>query len=294
MPHDSRNLSHGQRRPPADLEARLTLMGDLPGWPVSRQIELLHAVADSDLGDFLLTHGGLDAHWTDVVVGQHPGTGEAIERLLLERLPAAVATRARFGIFTVQLQQALRPGMTLLSLPCGTLTDLLCLDYSEAPGVRLVGIDLDQRALATAAARAKQQKLTVELRHEDAWHCRLDIAADIVVSHGLTIYEPDDGRVRDLYGRCARMLKPGGLFVSSFMTPPPALRPDSPWRMDILDPADLMLQQVLFTRLLQPAWTGLRTHDETRALLAAAGLGEIAFHDDPAALFPTVTARLPG
>ena len=118
-------------------------MGDLPGWPVSRQIELLHAVADSDLGDFLLTHGGLDAHWTDVVVGQHPGTGEAIERLLLERLPAAVATRARFGIFTVQLQQALRPGMTLLSLPCGTLTDLLCLDYSEAPGVRLVGIDLD-------------------------------------------------------------------------------------------------------------------------------------------------------
>ncbi|WP_244193904.1 class I SAM-dependent methyltransferase [Bordetella genomosp. 12] len=291
MPRDTSNLSHGHRRPHTDIEARLMQCGDLPGWPVSRQIELLHDLAQCPLGAFLLRHGGLDAHWTDVVVGCQPGNGDATERLLLERLPAAAATRARFGIFTQQLQGALRPGMTLLSLPCGTLSDLLNLDYRHAPAARLVGIDIDPSALATAQQRAAQRGLPAELRHEDAWQCRLDVAADIVVSHGLTIYEPDDARVRELYRRCAALLKPGGLLLTSFMTPPPSLNPASPWRMDLLDPADLMLQQVLFTRLLQPAWTGLRTHAQTRALLQEAGLDEIVFHDDPAALFPSVTAR---
>ncbi|EWM49066.1 SAM-dependent methyltransferase [Bordetella holmesii] len=291
MTRDLRNLSHGQHRSRTDLEARLAELGDLPGWPVSRQVALLRDVANCQLGEFLLTHGGLDAHWTDVVVGRQPGTGEATERMLLQRLPAAAATRARFEIFTRQLQHALRPGMALVSLPCGTLTDLLSLDFSQARPARLIGIDIDDAALATAARRAAELGMDVELRQEDAWRCRLDVAADIVVSHGLSIYEPDDDRVRELYRRCAAMLKPTGLLVTSFMTPPPSLSPDSPWRMDILNPDDLMLQQVLFTRLLQPAWTGLRSHARTRALLQDAGLDEIVFHDDPAALFPTVTAR---
>ncbi len=186
-PMNDRNLSHGHTQPCVDLRSRIEQLGDLPGWPVERQLELLDTVAGSELGAFVMAHGGLDAHWTDVVVTHQSGSARNhADILLLERLPATLATRHRYGIFRQLLQAALRPRMTLLSIPCGTLTDLLSLDYRNAPEVHLIGVDIDAQALATARSRALQQGLPVDLRQQDAWQGDIAAEADIVVSHGLS------------------------------------------------------------------------------------------------------------
>lgn len=293
MPSDPRNLSHGQPLPIQDFSERIRQLGDLPGWPVSRQLELLQAIASSDFGAFLMLHGGLNAYWTDHVINHPVGDPnvDPIEQLLLERMPAAVATRQRFQIFRQILQAVLAPNMVLASLPCGHLTDLLSLNYSAAPGARLVGIDLDTEALATARARAKRRGVPAELLEADAWEGSFNgLQADVLVSHGLSIYA-DKQQTAALYRRCHEALKPGGLLVTSFMTPPPALDPDSPWRLNMLNADDLALQKLIFTRILQPRWQARTSHDDMRALLQQAGFGEIVFYDDPACLFPTVTAR---
>ncbi|AUL46330.1 hypothetical protein BBB39_04370 [Bordetella trematum] len=293
MSYAAANLSHGRTRSLPAVRERLLQLGDLPDWPVSRQLDLLETVADSELGAFLLQHGGLDAYWTDVVVGYRPGDPDAGagERLLLERLPAALATRERFALSTRLLQAALAPDVALGSLPCGTLSDLLALDYRHAPGAQLSGLDLDAAVLATARHRAARRGLPVELVQGCAWQTTLPGPLDVLSCHGLSIYEPDSTRLLDLYRRCAAPLKPGGLLITSFMTPPPGLPTPSPWRLQALQAEDLMLQQVLFSRLADVRYSAWRTHDETQALLREAGFAEIVFHEDRACMFPVVSAR---
>lgn len=126
---------------------RIFLQGDLPGFDVARQIELLLGLAESELGRFLLLYRGLNAEWTHRLVTHQPGSGALapLERVFYERLPAVLATRERHGHFRRALQRHLRPGCVAASVPCGWMSELLALDYSACPGVQLVGIDYDPR-----------------------------------------------------------------------------------------------------------------------------------------------------
>ncbi|MES2741430.1 MAG: class I SAM-dependent methyltransferase [Pseudomonadota bacterium] len=284
----------------ASISARLHLAGDLPDATVAQQITLLHALAELDVGRFLLRNRGLNAYWTHRVVTYRPGDAEAarmlpLERRLYETLPAVLALRERFHIFLTQLQSLLKPGLTFGSVPGGWMGDLLLLDYEAHPDVRLIGIDLDQQALDGAAALAAQRGLSerLSLRCEDAWNMTLCGELDVLVSHGLNVYEPDDARVQALYAGFFAALKPGGTLVASFLTPPPTVSEQSPWDMARIDRDALGLQMLLFIRLIDAKWSTYRTHAHTRAQLEAAGFGEIRFIDDRARMFPTVVARKP-
>ncbi|MEN6057439.1 class I SAM-dependent methyltransferase [Bordetella pertussis] len=276
---------------------RIFLQGDLPGFDVARQIELLLGLAESELGRFLLLYRGLNAEWTHRLVTHQPGSGALapLERVFYERLPAVLATRERHGHFRRALQRHLRPGCVAASVPCGWMSELLALDYSACPGVQLVGIDYDPEALdgATRLAAGHPLAAQITLHRQDTWALDTREGYDLLTSNGLNIYEPDDARVTELYRRFWQALKPGGVLVTSFLTPPPALSPDSPWDMQAIDPHDLQLQQLVFTRLIQPRWNALRTHAQTRAQLEEAGFTDLRFEDDRARLFPTVIARKP-
>lgn len=280
--------------------ARLVAEGDLPQASVARQIELLEQLSQFELGRFLLLNRGLDAYWTHQLVTYVPGAGKQydmseLERWIYEASPAALATRERFGIFREHLQQLLRPDMCLGSVPCGWMGELLLLDYSQAPDVSLVGVDLDQRALEGALAPATQRGLAdrLALRQQDAWKSGSEGEFDVLASNGLNIYEPDDERVTALYGAFFRALKSGGVLVSSFLTPPPSLSSESPWNMATMDPQALALQYVLFARVIRANWNALRTHAQTAAQLERAGFTGIRFVDDRRGLFPTVIATKP-
>lgn len=282
------------------IESRLRQAGDAPGAPVAQQIEILHALASFELGRFLLANRGLDAYWTQRVVTYRadaaPAGMGALERRVFEQLPAVLATRERFGIFRQQLQALLRPGIVMASVPCGVMGDLLSLDYSGAPGARLLGIDLDPRALEGAQALAAQAGLAerVSLRRDDAWAAMRQVRADVLTSNGLNIYEPDDARVTALYRSFFESLNPGGTLVTSFLTPPPPLSAESPWKLEMLDKESLALQHLLFVRIIEAKWSAYRTHAQTLAQLQEAGFTEIVFIDDRAHMFPTVLARKAG
>lgn len=280
--------------------ARLRLAGDMPGATVAQQLELLDRLAEFELGRFLLANRGLNAEWTHRMVTYAPGDGTAaamtaLERRVVEQLPAVLATRERFGVFRQQLQGLLKPGMRLASVPSGWMGELLLLDYAAAPDVALVGVDLDQTALDGALALAEQQGLAerLTLLRQDAWSTEWSAKVDVLASNGLNIYEPDDERVTALYRRFHEALRPGGTLVTSFLTPPPTLSPESPWKMAELDPAALALQFLLFVRIIEVKWSAFRTHAQTRAQLEQAGFVDIRFIDDRASMFPTVVARKP-
>lgn len=297
--HDSRpELSHEHTVEAA--KARLRAGADLPGATIEQQVALVDQLSAFELGRFLLANRGLDAYWTHRLVTYEPGTLQRgavseLEYRVFEEMPAVLATRERFGLFRREVQARLKPGFVLASVPCGLMGDLLLLDYTACADVRLVGVDLDQRALDGARALAAERGLTerLSLRQADAWAMDLNAEADVLTSNGLNIYEPDDERVVALYRKFLDALKPGGQLVTSFLTPPPMLSPESPWDMSAVSTAALALQHVLFVRVIEAKWSAFRTHAQTREQLERAGFTDITFVDDRARMFPTVVARKP-
>ncbi|HEX7685789.1 MAG TPA: class I SAM-dependent methyltransferase [Trinickia sp.] len=280
------------------IRGRLRQGGDAPGASVERQLALLDELTGFELGRFLLVNRGLDAQWTHRVVTYVPGTAAAgsLEQTVFEKLPATLATRERFALFRAELQALLRSGAVMASVPCGLMGELLLLDYAQHQDVRLIGIDLDRQALAGAAALASERGLAdrVSLHCADAWQPGFAEQADVVTSNGLNIYEPDDARVTALYRAFFEMLKPGGRLVTSFLTPPPALSAESPWRTEAIDQTALALQHLLFVRIIEAKWSAFRTHAQTARQLEEAGFEDIRFIDDQASMFPTVVAQKAG
>lgn len=283
----------------ASIEARILALGDLPGYTTREQRDLLHRIARHPLGRFLLLHRGLDAYWTHRVIthvsdGRPPSFDDA-EWILFEGLPAVRATRDRFRIFQSRLQALVGPGRRLASVPCGFMDDLLSLDYRASRDARLTGVDLDPAALVGASALAAQRGLTarVHLELADAWSPDWGGGFHVVTSNGLTIYESDEGTCIALYRRFLAALQPGGVLVTSFLTPRRTPAGEPIWNMECIDDDLLALQAVVFDRLIEPRWAALRTHAETGRHLAEAGFVDIDIVDDPARMFPTVVARRP-
>jgi hypothetical protein len=109
----------------------------------------------------------------------------------------------------------------------------------------------------------------------------------VLVSNGLNLYEPDDARVTRLYARFAAALKPGGLLVTSFLTPP------AEWDMTRVDSVALARQQLLFSDVIGARWQCFRSSELSRRQLADAGLTEIEIVPGRANIFPTALARAP-
>ncbi|GKW18016.1 hypothetical protein PEC301937_39650 [Pectobacterium carotovorum subsp. carotovorum] len=268
--------------------------GDHLGISVEEQLALLDAFSHLELGQFLLKHHGLNAHWTHNVIAHRPTHYiNSLEEIIYTQLPNVLATRERFGIFQRLLQELLRPDAVMVSVPCGIMADLLLLDYTRHRDVKLIGIDLDKQALEEAYKLASQQGLEnqISLVLTDAWTIDLAAQADVITSNGLNVYEQDDDKVTELYRVFYSGLKPGGTLITSFMTPPPTLSQDSPWINT--DPKLLALQYVLFSRIIGATWTAFRTHQKTQSQLEQAGFTDIQFINDHMHMYPTVIANKP-
>jgi len=186
------------------------------------------ALAEFELGRFLLQNLGLNGHWTSFIL-MHPERGRLtntssngkprteLEAWLLDRCPILLATQERFRIFRELTQPLLRPGMHLASLPAGLMDDLLTLDYSRTPGVTLSAVDLDPETLREAGNNYRRLKPPVEAVFEqrDAWQLDVEERWDLLTSNGLNIYVQDDERCTDFYRNVARALKPGGISFSA-------------------------------------------------------------------------------
>ena len=254
--------------------------------------ELLRQLSEFELGRFLLKNKGLNGYWTSYVILQGPQKENLhpLEQWILHKAPVVKATQERFQIFKLQLQKNLRNGIKIMSIPCGLMDDLLSLDFNGFDNVHLVGADLDEDTLLGAKKNAttKYNLTNVDFIKIDAWKLGAVEEYDIITSNGLNIYQPNDEKVIDLYKKFYQALKPGGILITSFLTPPPSISTESTWKN--FDLSDALKQKVLFSDIIQVNWQTFRTEAQTRLQLAKAGFKTIEFINDSCSIFPTVTA----
>lgn len=254
------------------------------------------ALGKFELGRFLLDNLGLNGQWTSYVL-MHPDRGRKtglssdgtplteLEAWILNRCPILLATQERFRIFRELTQPFVRSGMQMASLPAGFMDDLLTLDYSKTPGVGLTAVDLDPETLQGAEENYRQWNPPVEVSFErrDAWQLGATERWDLLTSNGLNIYVPDDDHCTDFYRNVAQALKPDGIFVVSFITPPDQWRPR--------DPKDLEYQRFLFKDVVPVKWSCVRDEAKTRKQLGMAGFDVLAIRYDSQEMFPAVVAK---
>ena len=261
---------------------------------------LFEEMKNSPIGLKLIEHKGLNAEMTQQAVlydhtikpvGRYPdGTPLAdFDRRFYEAFPVVKATQERGAIFKKLLQQALPKKGVVGSCPCGLMDDLLRLNYDEAGGVSLVGIDLDQHALEQAKENA--EKLLVLIPHylekRDAWDLESPERFDILTSNGLNIYVNDEEKLKSLYRSFYDSLKPDGILVISALTPPPALDPNCEWDFSKIDQEALLMQKRILSDILNIKWLNFRRSDLTVAQLKEAGFKSVDIHWDQAKMFPT-------
>ena len=250
--------------------------------------DLLKALWGFDLGRFLLKNKGLDGYWTAYLILHGPKTQDLspLESWMIHEAPVVKATRERYGIFQKKLKAHVKDGMTVASLPCGLMDDLLSLNKK----IHGVGIDLDQNSLDLAAKNAEGKGLlSLSFERRDGWQMAIENRFDVLTSNGLNIYEPDPERVVLLYKEFYKSLKPGGILITSFLTPPPALSKESPWKNYRAE--DAAKQKMLFSDVIGAAWTSFRTEAETRSQLEASGFEVLEVCYDHQGMFPTVVAK---
>lgn len=259
-------------------------------------LELLDGLTQFEFGRFLiLNSGGWDGNWTWKAINR-PASDEPfasdLERFIFLEAPTVQATRERFHLFQSAIEAELKPGMEMASLPCGVMADLLTMKLNDA---RFCGLDLDENSLKLAAefAAARNLESRCEFIQADAWNLEIADRFDVLTSNGLNIYEREDDRVTELYRSFAKALKPGGLLVTSFLTPPPPLAgPEGcEWDFAQIDMKALEIQRQIFAEILDATWASYRSTETTRQQLQAAGFGQIEFIAGTTRMFPTVVAR---
>ena len=291
------NLSHAQRDSTFEeavnrIVDKVKARGDLPYVSVARQLELITQLSEFDLGRFLLERGGLNGYWTHYLVTYPENDrnlpSNVLEAFMLKQAPTALATQQRFTIFKREIQARLHEGISLASIPCGLMSDLLDLDFSQASTFSLTGIDLDPESISLCKQMAEERGLAkhCEFYERNAWELNVHEEFDLITSNGLAMYEPDEERVIALYREFFKSLKPGGWLITSFLTPPP-------WKADAVNFQDALLQKILFADILDCKWQTFRSEVSVKSQLDRAGFVDIEIVYDAAHIFPTIIGQKP-
>jgi len=289
-----------------EITSTIRKAGDQLDASVAQQLMMLEQLSQFSLGRFLIINRGLNGYWTDYVL-THPNEGRkhkknnagndftAMESFLLDKAPTIRATQQRYQVFLEQNQQAVLNNATLASIPCGLMGELLNLQLATVDTISLVGIDCDSKSLAEAEQIVQEKEVAqpVILQQADAWQLKQCNNFNLISSNGLNIYEPDDNKVVDLYQKFHTALKPGGILVTSFLTPPPNEYNAGEWQMNKIDQQDLKLQKIIFSYILNAKWQCYRTTHTTKQQLQQAGFHKIRFIYDDAHIFPEVIAIKP-
>lgn len=305
---ESANLSHAERdflpKVIEGMKDKIKKRGSLPYVSVDRQLEILEELSEFGLGKFLIERGGLNGYWTNYVI-QHPTKGRitgfnseskpftSLEAFLLDQAPTCLATQERFEIFKREIQKRIRNQSSFASIPCGLSADLLDLDFSQVSDVSICGIDIDLDSLSQSEEIARNSNMAscCQFIQKDAWNLGFEEQFDLIASNGLSIYEPNDQRVIELYRQFFLALKPNGCLVTSFLTFPPIPGKQTEWDLKAVNSEHALLQKIIFTDILESKWQTFRYEADVKSQLLQAGFSEIEIFYDKAHIFPTIVAK---
>lgn len=212
-----------------------------------------------------------------------------IEEFILFKAPIMQATQERYRIFQQEIRKYVRQNSSMASCPSGLMNDILTVTPSFPVDFRLYGIDIDQESLDEAKRQVSQldNAPICHFSQGDAWKFTLLEPVDFITSNGLNIYVESDDSVVELYRQFYRVLKPGGVMLTSIITTP------AEWRLDEIDSEALRLQRIIFDDILEVTWRNYRSTEKTRAQLEEVGFTDIMFINDVCGMYPSVVASRP-
>jgi len=187
----------------------------------------------------------------------------AIEQKINERYSGLCCTTSNLSCGGAADKVEARPGETGVDLGSGRGRELFSLVASVGPQGRLIGIDLSDGMVETAASSAREQGLTtVEFRQRHLHDTGLeDASADFMISNCAINHAPDKDAV---YREAYRFLKPGGRFVVS----------------DIYATDEVPAQFANDPDAVAECWGGAVTRDAYLATLVAAGFQALEVLDE--------------
>lgn len=260
--------------------------------PLTKALEFVEELSQFELGRFLLENKGINGYWTAywLIHGPKRKLDHPLEDWLINKAPAFVSSQERLGIFQREIQSLLKNNMTIASIPCGLMDDLLSLNYDGLNNIELYGIDLDGNSLSQAKENVKNYSNTPACTfiQRNAFNLNMAEHFDLITSNGLNFYERDDAKVTQLYQNFFQSLKTGGVLVTSFLTPPPAMDPHSTWKNFV--PEDVVKQKIIFNEIIQANWQALRSEAKTREQLEKVGFSVEKIIYDYQGIFPTIIA----
>lgn len=287
------------------LRDHIIKRGDLEHVSVQQQLDIISKLSEFPLGRFILEYRGADGYWTDYMIS-HPRKGKIsglnsegkpfnfVEDFFLNRCPVVVAHQERFTIFQKLIQENLKEGSILASIPCGLMRDLLDLDFSKVKDFKLIGIDIDEKSLALASNIAKEKRISnVEFIQQDAWRINFHEKIDLITSSGLNVYEPDLTKIIDLYRKFFSSLKKGGILITSLLTHPPGEEIATDWDLKGIDEKDLLMDRIIHKDILDIKWRNFRSLNNLTDEFEKAGFSNISVHLDKHRIFPTICAKKP-
>ncbi len=291
---DNKQLTQSFQTALKNLKSKIIKRGNLSHVSVEDQLSYINELYQFPLGQVLLGKKSIDTFWTDFIItylGQKGRTN--LEDFILNRSPFILAWRELAENFQKIIQENLKDGMTLASIPCGAMRELLQLDYSYISNFRIIGIDIDPDSLFLAQQLGEKRGLTQHLNicQYDAWQLPYNSEIDLIASCGLNIYISNRQKVLDLYRQFVRALKPEGKLIIGFLTYPPGENMPSEWHLDEIAPKDLFLETVLYKNILDLQWRNFRTSNEFESELREVGFSQVTFHYDRLHVFPTVVAE---
>lgn len=304
MESQNSNLTHSSKRPNKDTLKKeyinqIQNQANSDYTTIDEQIFIVEEMLRSEIGTFILENKGANGFWTDILINcinegytREKSKENFFEEFLLFRSPVVIAHRERFKLFQDTIQKTLKPGLSLASIPCGLMRDLLSLDYSNSHPCKLTGIDLDAESLKLASNLAKSLgcKNQISFVQKNAWDLESSEEFDVISSSGLNVYEPSRERTVELYKVLLRALKPGGKLVTSVLTYPPFSNNQTDWDLSSIPKEDLRLEQVIHHDILGVKWGNYRSIDDLKTDFLSAGFSKAEVEMDSKKIFPTIIA----
>lgn len=282
----------------AAIKQRITTQQDSRFASKAEQLSLLEQLSAFEFGRSLIRHQRLTRYWRHYILTYslcQPQYDQLspLHVEMLNHFPLINAIQQRHRIVLAQLQQRVQNNTRLLSLPCGLMEELAYLEYKHIEQIELVGVDRDDKALEQARGICQARRIYpfTALYNQDPWQLEKLGKFDAISSHSLILYEPNKTKIASFYQQCYNSLNKNGLFITSFLTPPPDLDMECEWDFRYLEAKYLRKQKILFSEVLQTKWQAYQKSVHLRDLLSQAGFQDIQFFYDEAKLFPVVVGQ---
>jgi hypothetical protein len=204
-----------------------------------------------ELGRVLLRHfPNLNKHWIAYML-KHTSSSNSLENWILSRAPLVLALRECARSSKQQVDFYANEGDKIACCSC-------------FPN------DVSEDLLTTSSDINLQQ-----LHKVNAYH--------LIISHGPSLYEPKDSQLTNFYRRLRKALKPGGILITSFMTP------HRDW--ENYEEEDMKKQNIFINKTIRSKGLHFRSEIQIRKQLTQAGFKVLKVIYDTQHIFPLIVAR---